>query len=58
MSIAKPLKKLVSAVILDLDGTLLHTGQLLHFGFIFHFTYMVVFAVTFLLVCGHNCSSI
>lgn len=25
MSIAKPLKKLVSAVILDLDGTLLHT---------------------------------
>jgi histidinol phosphatase-like enzyme len=27
MSIAKPLKKAVAAVILDLDGTLIHTGQ-------------------------------
>jgi hypothetical protein len=28
MSLAKPLKKLASCVILDLDGTLLNTGQL------------------------------
>ncbi|KAK9999626.1 hypothetical protein SO802_019229 [Lithocarpus litseifolius] len=28
MSLAKPLKKLASCVILDLDGTLLNTGAL------------------------------
>lgn len=30
MSTAKALKKVVAAVILDLDGTLIHTGQFLY----------------------------